>query len=38
MKKGKDKLYIIIPAYNEEETIEQVTKKWHKIITNVGNN
>lgn len=38
MKKEKDKLYIIIPAYNEEETIEQVTKKWHKIVTNVGNN
>lgn len=30
MKKGKDKLYIIIPAYNEEETIEQVTKKGTK--------
>lgn len=38
MREKKEKLYIIIPAYNEEETIEQVTKKWYKIIDKIGNN
>lgn len=27
-----DKLYIIIPAYNEEENIEQVIESWYKIV------
>lgn len=27
-----DKLYIIIPAYNEEENIERVVKEWYPII------
>ena len=28
-----DKLYIIIPAYNEEENITQVAKEWHKVVS-----
>ena len=28
-----DKLYIIIPAYNEENNIEKVIKDWYKIIS-----
>lgn len=31
-----DKLYIIIPAYNEEENIEEVVKQWHEVVANVG--
>ncbi len=27
-----DKLYIIIPAYNEEENIEKVVKDWYLVI------
>jgi glycosyltransferase involved in cell wall biosynthesis len=31
-----DNLYIVIPAYNEEETIEDVAVSWHDIVVNVG--
>lgn len=27
-----DKLYIVMPAYNEEENIETVVKAWYKIL------
>lgn len=27
---AEDTLYIVIPAYNEEETIEQVARDWHR--------
>ena len=27
-----DKLYVIIPAYNEEANIEQVIKQWYPIV------
>ena len=27
-----DKLYIIIPAYNEEENIQQVIEDWYPIV------
>lgn len=30
--KKMDCLYIVIPAYNEEETIEQVVKEWYPVI------
>lgn len=30
--KNKDTLYIVMPAYNEEETIENVIKDWYKIL------
>ena len=33
-----DKLYIIIPAYNEEENIENVAKEWHEVVNKIGNN
>lgn len=32
-----EKLYIVIPAYNEEETIESVIKEWHPIVAQIGN-
>ena len=32
-----DNLYIIIPAYNEEENIEKVTKEWHEVVKKIGN-
>jgi len=31
-----DKLYIIIPAINEEENIETVVREWHDVIFNLG--
>ncbi len=31
-----DKLYIIIPAYNEEETIKSVVAQWHPIVEGIG--
>ena len=30
------KLYIVIPAYNEEANIYSVTKSWHEIIVKTG--
>lgn len=32
-----DKLYIIIPAYNEEENIKAVIKDWYPIVEKLGN-
>lgn len=34
---NKDSLYIIIPAYNEEENIEKVIEEWYEIIKKIGN-
>ena len=31
-----DKLYIIIPAYNEEETIGEVIGEWYPIVEKIG--
>ena len=31
-----DKLYIVIPAYNEEANIETVIRDWHNIAVNTG--
>jgi len=33
----KDKLYIIIPAYDEEETIGKVIEQWYPIVDRIGN-
>ena len=30
------KLYIIIPAYNEQENIEKITREWHEIAADVS--
>ncbi len=27
-----DKLYIVIPAYNEQDNIEQVINDWYPVI------
>ncbi len=32
-----DKLYIVIPAYNEEANIEKTVKEWSKIALKYGN-
>lgn len=32
-----DKLYIIIPAYNEEANVRNVIKDWYPIVEKVGN-
>ena len=32
-----DKLFIVIPAYNEEETISAVMKEWYPIVEKIGN-
>lgn len=31
-----DKLYIVMPAYNEETAIADVVDEWHKVIEKVG--
>lgn len=31
-----DKLYIVIPAYNEEKNIEAVIAQWHPIVEKIG--
>ena len=31
-----NKLYIIIPAFNEEENIETVALEWHNIVENIN--
>lgn len=31
-----DRLYIIMPAYNEEETIQEVVRGWHQVVRDVG--
>ncbi|MDD3173643.1 MAG: glycosyltransferase, partial [Herbinix sp.] len=32
-----DKLYIVIPAYNEEANIGAVIKDWYPIVEKIGN-
>jgi glycosyltransferase involved in cell wall biosynthesis len=32
-----DKLYIVIPAYNEEENVGNVIKDWYPIVEKIGN-
>lgn len=31
-----DKLYIVMPAYNEEDNIEQVAVEWHEVVKRIG--
>ena len=31
-----DKLYIVIPAYNEEENIEIVVREWHDVVIKIN--
>lgn len=32
-----DKLYIVIPAYNEEDNIDKVINDWYPIVEEIGN-
>jgi dolichol-phosphate mannosyltransferase len=32
-----DKLYIVIPAYNEEETVGRVLDDWYGVVQSIGN-
>lgn len=31
-----DKLYIVMPAYNEEENIDQVAREWHEVVAKIS--
>ena len=31
-----DKLYIVIPAYNEQDNIEEVVKDWYPVVEKTG--
>ncbi|MBO4636110.1 MAG: glycosyltransferase family 2 protein [Clostridiales bacterium] len=31
-----EKLYIVMPAYNEEENIETVVSEWHEVVRTIG--
>lgn len=31
-----DKLYIVMPAYNEQDNIETTVKEWHKVLESIG--
>lgn len=31
-----DKLYIVIPAYNEQDNIEAVVNDWYPVVENIG--
>ena len=31
-----DKLYIVIPAYNEQDNIEEVVKDWYPVVEKIG--
>ena len=33
-----EKLYIVIPVYNEQDIIEKVVRDWHKVAEKTGNN
>lgn len=34
---NKDNLYIVMPAYNESENIENIVQEWHSIIEKINN-
>lgn len=31
-----EKLYIVIPAYNEEENIDKIVREWHDIVAKIN--
>ncbi len=31
-----DHLYIVMPAYNEQDTIEEVIRQWHPLVEKIG--
>ena len=33
-----NKLYIVMPAYNEEANIEEIVKQWHTVVEKTGSN
>lgn len=33
-----DNLYIVIPAYNEQDNIREIIREWHPIVEKIGNN
>lgn len=36
MSSAAEKLYIVVPAYNEQENIEEVVREWHPIVKGIS--
>lgn len=36
LESNNDILYVVIPAYNEEENIGDVVKEWHEVVSTIG--
>ena len=36
MESTQDLLYIVLPAYNEQENIEAVVAQWYPIVEAIG--
>ena len=34
----RDKLYIVMPAYDEEANIEKIVKQWHTVVEKISSN
>ena len=36
--KKENSLYIVMPAYNEQDNIKDTVEQWHPIVEQIGGN